>query len=69
MYIMSNFPVPRLFTSELAGFYEGFYKNKGVTIVKGTVVSGFESDESGNVSHSDSAKTNYICYAMNIYVF
>lgn len=44
------FAVPRLFTAEIAAFYEGYYKNKGVNIVKGTVASGFESDVAGNVS-------------------
>jgi monodehydroascorbate reductase (NADH) len=44
--------VPRLFTAEIAAFYEGFYKNKGVKILKGTVATGFESDASGNVSFS-----------------
>lgn len=41
--------MPRLFTSEIAAFYEGYYKNKGVNIVKGTVATGFESDVAGNV--------------------
>eukprot|EP00250_Pteridium_aquilinum_P002605 c12827_g1_i1 orf=86-1390(+) len=42
--------MPRLFTSEIAAFYEGFYQNKGVKIVKGTVATGFESDAAGNVN-------------------
>eukprot|EP00270_Netrium_digitus_P000290 TRINITY_DN1027_c0_g1_i1.p1 TRINITY_DN1027_c0_g1~~TRINITY_DN1027_c0_g1_i1.p1 ORF type:complete len:433 (+),score=147.81 TRINITY_DN1027_c0_g1_i1:135-1433(+) len=43
------FCMPRLFTSEIADFYESYYKTKGVTIIKGTVVTGFEVDESGQV--------------------
>lgn len=41
--------MPRLFTAEIAAFYEGYYANKGVKIVKGTVATGFESDASGQV--------------------
>lgn len=41
--------MPRLFTGDLAAFYEGYYKAKGVKIVKGTVASGFETDADGNV--------------------
>ena len=41
--------VPRLFTADLASFYEGYYANKGIDIVKGTVAVGFESNESGEV--------------------
>ena len=48
--------MPRLFTSDIAAFYEEFYKNKGVKIIKGTVATGFESDASGNVSHSNHRK-------------
>jgi hypothetical protein len=32
----------RLFTPELAAFYEGFYAEKGIKIVKGDVVSSLE---------------------------
>eukprot|EP00897_Mesotaenium_endlicherianum_P007619 jgi/Mesen1/6886/ME000353S05910 len=42
--------VARLFTPEIAEFYEAFYRNKGVTFLKGTVMSTFETDESGKVS-------------------
>ncbi len=42
--------VPRLFTPELAAFYEGYYEAKGVTIVKGPRATEFEKDESGQVS-------------------
>lgn len=41
--------MPRLFTSGLAAFYEGYYKNKGVNIIKGTVVVGFTSNSNGEV--------------------
>ncbi|KAJ7554970.1 hypothetical protein O6H91_05G017900 [Diphasiastrum complanatum] len=41
--------MPRLFTTHIASFYEGYYKAKGVTIVKGTVASGFETDQHGHV--------------------
>ena len=42
--------VPRLFTPEIASFYEQFYSDKGVAIVKGTTVSGFGTDSSGAVN-------------------
>ncbi|KAL5717089.1 monodehydroascorbate reductase (NADH) [Ranunculus cassubicifolius] len=41
--------MPRLFTSGIAAFYEGYYANKGIKIIKGTVASGFESDANGEV--------------------
>jgi len=41
--------VPRLFTAEIAAFYEGYYANKGVTIIKGTVATGFTSNSDGEV--------------------
>ncbi|KGN59111.1 monodehydroascorbate reductase, seedling isozyme-like [Cucumis sativus] len=41
--------MPRLFTSGIASFYEGFYKNKGINIIKGTVATGFTSDSNGEV--------------------
>ncbi|KAG0478655.1 hypothetical protein HPP92_013374 [Vanilla planifolia] len=37
--------MPRLFTAEIASFYEAYYTNKGVNIIKGTVV-GFDTDAS-----------------------
>ncbi|CAM8949983.1 unnamed protein product [Rhodiola kirilowii] len=43
--------MPRLFTAEIAAFYEGYYANKGIQIIKGTVASGFDSDESGAVKN------------------
>ncbi|XP_024396712.1 monodehydroascorbate reductase, seedling isozyme [Physcomitrium patens] len=42
--------MPRLFTPELASFYEGYYENKGVNIIKGTSVTAFEKDDNGHVS-------------------
>lgn len=43
------YAVPRLFTAELAGFYEGYYANKGIKIIKGTVATGFGTNENGEV--------------------
>lgn len=48
--------MPRLFTSGIAAFYEGFYKNKGVEIIKGTVVVGFTSNSNGEVSFNALSK-------------
>lgn len=42
--------MPRLFTAGIAAFYESYYANKGVKIVKGTVAVGFDSDTNGDVS-------------------
>lgn len=42
--------MPRLFTSGIAAFYEGYYANKGIKIVKGTVAVGFDSDTNGDVT-------------------
>ncbi|CAA7405376.1 unnamed protein product [Spirodela intermedia] len=42
--------MPRLFTSGIAAFYEGYYANKGIKIVKGTVAVGFDSDSNGEVT-------------------
>ncbi|GAA0176737.1 oxidoreductase [Lithospermum erythrorhizon] len=41
--------MPRLFTIGIASFYEGYYANKGINIIKGTVAAGFESNEKGEV--------------------
>lgn len=41
--------MPRLFTADIASFYEGYYTAKGVQIIKGTVATGFVADEDGNV--------------------
>ncbi|KAG0612700.1 hypothetical protein M758_6G046800 [Ceratodon purpureus] len=42
--------MPRLFTPEIASFYEGYYKGKGINIIKGTSVTAFEKDDQGNVT-------------------
>lgn len=42
--------VPRLFTADIAAFYEGYYANKGVKIIKGTVATGFTADSNGEVN-------------------
>uniref|UniRef100_A0A0C9QM80 monodehydroascorbate reductase (NADH) n=1 Tax=Wollemia nobilis TaxID=56998 RepID=A0A0C9QM80_9CONI len=39
----------RLFSLEIAAFYEDYYRNKGVQFVKGTVMSSFERDSEGKV--------------------
>lgn len=41
--------MPRLFTSEIAAFYEGYYANKGINIIKGTVAVGFTANSDGEV--------------------
>nr|ABK24288.1 unknown [Picea sitchensis] len=41
--------MPRLFTADIAAFYEGYYRGKGVEIIKGTVATGFVTDEHENV--------------------
>ncbi|KAF8014348.1 hypothetical protein BT93_H0248 [Corymbia citriodora subsp. variegata] len=41
--------MPRLFTAGIASFYEGYYANKGIKIIKGTVAVGFTADANGEV--------------------
>jgi hypothetical protein len=41
--------VPRLFTADIAAFYEAYYTNKGVKILKGTLAVGFDADANGDV--------------------
>lgn len=41
--------MPRLFTADIAAFYEGYYANKGIKIIKGTVAVGFGTNENGEV--------------------
>ncbi|CAI9263352.1 unnamed protein product [Lactuca saligna] len=41
--------MPRLFTADLAAFYEAYYTKKGVNIIKGTAAAGFVSNEKGEV--------------------
>ncbi|XP_074370626.1 monodehydroascorbate reductase-like [Apium graveolens] len=40
--------MPRLFTAELASFYEGYYAKEGIQIIKGRA-AGFNSDTNGEV--------------------
>ncbi|KAK4396490.1 Monodehydroascorbate reductase [Sesamum angolense] len=42
--------VPRLFTAGIAAFYEGYYANKGINIIKGTVAVGFGTNANGEAS-------------------
>ncbi|KAL6858733.1 hypothetical protein ACP4OV_017735 [Aristida adscensionis] len=42
--------MPRLFTSGIAHFYEGYYAIKGVNLLKGTYASGFDADANGDVT-------------------
>ncbi|KAK8938467.1 Monodehydroascorbate reductase [Platanthera zijinensis] len=42
--------MPRLFTAGIAAFYEGYYANKGIQIIKGTVATGFDSNANGDVT-------------------
>jgi monodehydroascorbate reductase (NADH) len=41
--------VARLFTPEIAAFYETYYEKKGVNFIKGNVMASFEQDEFGKV--------------------
>ncbi|WCJ34346.1 Monodehydroascorbate reductase [Euphorbia peplus] len=41
--------MPRLFTAGIAAFYESYYTNKGINIIKGTVASGFNANSNGEV--------------------
>ena len=34
----------KMFNEEMAQFYEKYYENKGVTLVKGDTATGFEGD-------------------------
>ncbi|KAK4603656.1 hypothetical protein RGQ29_012246 [Quercus rubra] len=40
----------RLFTPKIASYYEDYYKSKGVTFIKGTVLSSFDIDSDGKVT-------------------
>lgn len=42
--------VPRLFTAGISAFYEDYYTNKGVKIIKGNAAVGFGTNDSGEVS-------------------
>ncbi|XP_073137827.1 monodehydroascorbate reductase-like [Henckelia pumila] len=50
MMLKHDFTVPRLFTAGIAAFYEDYYANKGVNIIKGTVAIGFGTNEIGEVT-------------------
>lgn len=50
-YLPLFLAVPRLFTAGIAAFYEGYYANKGIKIIKGTVAAGFDSDANGDVCY------------------
>lgn len=50
MTLKHDFTVPRLFTAGIAAFYEDYYANKGVNIIKGTVAVGFGTNEIGEVN-------------------
>lgn len=39
-----------LFTAEIASFYEGYYSNKGIKIIKGTIATGFSTNSNGEVT-------------------
>nr|BAJ23958.1 monodehydroascorbate reductase [Malpighia glabra] len=41
--------MPRLFTADIAAFYESYYTDKGIKIIKGTVAVGFAADANGEV--------------------
>ncbi|XWS52009.1 hypothetical protein CRYUN_Cryun11dG0030900 [Craigia yunnanensis] len=41
--------MPRLFTPTIAAFYESYYANKGIKIIKGTVAVGFNANANGEV--------------------
>lgn len=42
--------MPWLFTADFPAFYEGYYSNKGIKIMKGSVAVGFTADASGEAS-------------------
>lgn len=41
--------MPRLFTPKIADYYEEYYKEKGVSFIKGTVLTSFDFDSTGKV--------------------
>ena len=53
--------VPRLFTADIAAFYESYYQKKGVTIIKGTVACGFTQNDAGEVcTHAANPFQNFV---------
>ena len=62
--------MPRLFTAGIAHFYEGYYTNKGIKILKGTVAVGFDADANGDVSTDRTlCRFSFAMCALNINVF
>ena len=59
--------MPRLFTAGIAHFYEGYYTNKGIKIVKGTVAVGFDADANGDVS-TEHCRFSFAMCALNVNV-
>uniref|UniRef100_J3LGA9 monodehydroascorbate reductase (NADH) n=1 Tax=Oryza brachyantha TaxID=4533 RepID=J3LGA9_ORYBR len=50
MVFPENHCMARLFTPKIAEYYENYYTSKGVTFVKGTVLTSFEKDSTGKVT-------------------
>lgn len=50
--------MPRLFTADIAAFYEAYYTNKGVKILKGTLAVGFDADANGDVCKTSKSQFN-----------
>lgn len=58
--------VPRLFTADIAAFYEAYYEKKGVNIIKGTVASGFTKKDNGEVCTNETEiPVNFSLYAFS----
>lgn len=51
----------KMFNEEMAKFYEKYYENKGVTLIKGDTATGFEGD--GKVESMLAVSTELICIA------
>ncbi|KAG2682933.1 hypothetical protein I3843_10G007400 [Carya illinoinensis] len=49
MLVPESWCMFRLFTSDIAGFYESYYEKKGVKIIKGSVAAGFTAGSNGEV--------------------
>lgn len=50
----------RLFTPKIASYYEEYYQSKGVKFVKGTVLTSFEFDSSGQVNYLNMLKVEFL---------
>ncbi|KAJ7542711.1 hypothetical protein O6H91_09G007800 [Diphasiastrum complanatum] len=58
----------RLFTPQIATFYEDYYTSKGVVFIKGTVMSAFESNQNGKVfSIALSSIDNYFGFSFIVW--